>query len=310
MNVEEAADKLYESLVDEVDVSKEDIRERFETVMAYGVNIEEARGSILSGLVEDHEEFDSKSDLLVNGQGDGYPLVDISDITSSDQWVTVEAVVDQLWENDNDAIAQVGLLGDDSGRIKFTSWAKSGQPHLTEGQAYRIEGVVSNEWNGNMEVRLNANTDVEMLEDVDFEPQNETVEFSGAAVALQAGSGLFFRDEDGNIVGTDPTDPDREQDNDDLRAMIVLDNGSEVLTAYVEREEVETLSSMTLSRAQEIATETMDVDAPRREMLPELLGKYYTVTGGRSDDMIFADEIEVESDHSDPEELLLKARAL
>jgi len=58
------------------------------------------------------------------------PLVKISDITKPNQWVSLKAKVVQLWDASSPNVSQVGLIGDETGIIKFVIWAKSGKERL------------------------------------------------------------------------------------------------------------------------------------------------------------------------------------
>lgn len=92
-------------------------------------------------------------------------LVNVTDIDEANEWVNLEAEVDQLWEPSSDSIAQVGLLRDDSGVLKFVAWQTSDVPEMEEGEAYSIENVVTDEYEGDFSVNLNSATDVEALDD-------------------------------------------------------------------------------------------------------------------------------------------------
>jgi replication factor A1 len=60
-------------------------------------------------------------------------------------------------------VAQVGLLGDSTGVVKFVSWAKSDLPELEEGKAYSLEMVVTDEHEGQNSVDLNSETSIEEI---------------------------------------------------------------------------------------------------------------------------------------------------
>jgi len=77
---------------------------------------------------------------------------DIADLDQEGEWVTIEAKVLQLWEANSDSINQVGLIGDETGKIKFVSWEKGNLPSLEEGKSYRIKGAVVDSWNGDYQV--------------------------------------------------------------------------------------------------------------------------------------------------------------
>ena len=61
--------------------------------------------------------------------------------------VDIEGRVKTLWQPSHPSIAQVGLLEDATGTVKFTSWAKSDQPWLAEGDVVRLRNVAWN-WYG------------------------------------------------------------------------------------------------------------------------------------------------------------------
>ncbi|MDD3708656.1 MAG: hypothetical protein PHR17_10420 [Aminobacterium sp.] len=60
----------------------------------------------------------------------------IENIDGSSKWVNIEAKVIQIWDNAHNSISQIGLLGDESGVIKFVSWEKAGKPQIELGEIY------------------------------------------------------------------------------------------------------------------------------------------------------------------------------
>jgi len=68
--------------------------------------------------------------------------------------VSIEGTVTVLWESDSPAIQQVGLIEDDSGKTKLTSWVASDQPWIEEGERVRIHGAAKNWYNGRVSVAL------------------------------------------------------------------------------------------------------------------------------------------------------------
>ncbi|ELY35387.1 hypothetical protein [Natronorubrum tibetense] len=78
--------------------------------------------------------------------------------------VSIEGTVTQLWEPSSSAISQVGLIEDESGRTKFTSWVASDQPWIEEGEHVRIHGVAKNWYNGRVSVALTGWTEVHFPE--------------------------------------------------------------------------------------------------------------------------------------------------
>ena len=93
-------------------------------------------------------------------------LTKIADFSENGQWTNLKAKVIQLWENTHDSISQVGLLGDETGIIKFTEWKNAELPKLEQGESYLFRSVVIGEYNGRFQVQLNRNSSVEKLAEV------------------------------------------------------------------------------------------------------------------------------------------------
>lgn len=72
--------------------------------------------------------------------------------------VTVKVV--ELWEPTHDSIDQVGLIGDESGRLKFTKWAKAELPAVEEGSVYKFSNVVTSAYEGRYSINLNLSREV------------------------------------------------------------------------------------------------------------------------------------------------------
>jgi ssDNA-binding replication factor A large subunit len=62
--------------------------------------------------------------------------------------VSIEGEVVQLWDASSPKIAQVGLIADDTGKIKFTSWRKSEPAYVQEGDTVRMRAVKKNWYEG------------------------------------------------------------------------------------------------------------------------------------------------------------------
>jgi len=67
----------------------------------------------------------------------------IDDIQKSGDWIDLKAKVVRLWNPNSNPISQIGLLGDETGQIKFISWKKSNLPELKEGKSYQIKKIVT-----------------------------------------------------------------------------------------------------------------------------------------------------------------------
>lgn len=58
----------------------------------------------------------------------------LGDVEEAGQWIDVVAGVVDLWEPRRETIAQVGLLGDESGRLESVNWESANTGGLVEMQ--------------------------------------------------------------------------------------------------------------------------------------------------------------------------------
>jgi len=99
---------------------------------------------------------------LQTAPGTVVPIGMLEDVNRKE--VSIEGTVTQLWEPSSSAISQVGLIEDESGRTKFTSWVASDQPWIEEGEHVRIRGAAKNWYNGRVSVALTGWTTVNFPE--------------------------------------------------------------------------------------------------------------------------------------------------
>lgn len=310
------AAELWEDLDHEVvEIEPDKLAYDFYNYLDYDVEPENAKSTILRNLAS--SEGLEVGDLLEGGEGSGeIPEVDVRDIDEADQFVTVEVQVSDIWDNDTDVLSQVGLVQDETGRIKFKTWEKSQKPLLTEGQSYRLERVATDEYQGNMEISINSNTNVEMINKEIEEPDN-TETFTGTLVDVKSGSGLIQRcTEDGcNRVLSDGTCAEHGdvEGEFDLRIKGVLDNGATTQDIVLNRELTEMLTGIRIDEAEKMAKEALDTAVVADEMADELLLKYFQVEGWVSDygDLIAQDaEVVTENEEYDVTELVERLSAL
>ena len=89
---------------------------------------------------------------LQTAPGTVIPIGKIEDINRKE--VCVEGRVEVLWDADSPAIAQVGLIADDSGKTKVTIWEKSDAPWIEEGEQVRIHKVARNWYEGRVSLAV------------------------------------------------------------------------------------------------------------------------------------------------------------
>jgi len=237
-------------------------------------------------------ELDSEVESIAFTSSRKAEEMKIGDIEEAGKWIDIRAKVVQLWDSVSETISQTGLIGDDTGVIKFVKWSKSELPNLEEGKCYIFKNVVTDEFQGRFSIKLNRTSELQPLnEDIDVGKQS--VEFSGAIVDIYKGSGLIKRcpickralfsgmcGEHGKVDGTY-----------DLRIKAVLDDGSKVQDILINRETTEQLIGITLDLAKEMAMDALDHEVVRNMIEERLVGRYYTVVGPRIDRYILIETI-------------------
>mgnify|MGYP006269046933 FL=1 len=307
-DLREHAVDVHEQFSDSLDVGVDEIESRLETLVSeYRVPVDEARRSIVSTYLD--EAGMDREDL----SGGSTESAAVADIDAPEEWLDLTVKVVDLWEPNADSIAQVGLLGDETGTVKFTKWAKSELPELEEGAVYRLEGVVTDEYQGRFSVKLNSATTIEEL-DTDLEVGDDDTEVEGALVDIQSGSGLIKRcpEEDCTRVlqnGRCSEHGDVEGEFD-LRIKGVLDDGIEIHETIFNQESTEELTGISLEEAQEMAMDALDTEVVVEEMRETVLGRYYRVSGPTLGRYVLANDIERLGAPTDAERVLIRARSM
>jgi ssDNA-binding replication factor A large subunit len=307
-DLREHAVDIHEQFSDSLDVGVDEIESRLETLVSeYRVPVDEARRSIVSTYLD---EADMDREDLSGGTSQS---ATVADIDTPEEWLDLTVKIVDLWEPGSDSIAQVGLLGDETGTVKFTKWAKSELPELEEGSVYDLEGVVTDEYQGRFSVKLNSATTIEAL-DTDLEVGDDATDVEGALVDIQSGSGLIKRcpAEDCTRVlqnGRCSEHGDVEGEFD-LRIKGVLDDGVEIHETIFNQESTEELTDITLEEAQQMAMDALDTEVVVEEMRETVLGRYYRVAGPTLGRYVLANDIERLGAPTDAERVLIRARSM
>ncbi|WP_330633784.1 replication factor A [Halocatena halophila] len=284
------AKSVHAQFDEHLDLDVDAIESRLETLVSkYRIPPEEAQRSLIENYREEadlnHDDLDPRSNNHV----------DVATIDEDEQWIDVRVKVVELWEPRSDAIAQVGLLGDESGRIKFVSFATSDLAELEEDSVYELSNVVTDEYEGRYSIKLNRTTSITEIEE-DIEPGNDHDDQTGALVDIQRGSGLVKRcptDDCTRVLQNGRCSEHGEVDGEfDLRIKGVLDDGTTVQEVIFDCEQTEELTDITLDRAKEIARDKLDTGAVLERMEPDIVGRYFEVTGPKFGRYLLVDEFE------------------
>lgn len=228
----------------------------------------------------------------------------IEDVEGDENWYNLEVKVVDLWEVDHESMAQVGVVGDETGTRKFVWFnGTDGIPTLEEGECYALDGVVSDEYEDRTSIKLTTPTEVEQLEDADIEVPDSATTQTGSIVNIESGSGLIKRcshEDCTRVLNNGRCSEHGEVEGEfDMRIKATLDDGAETPTVVFDADATEELTDISLDEAQEMAKDALDTSVVAQEMASELLGKKVTVTGPEYENggssTIYADSFDVSS---------------
>ncbi|ESP88628.1 replication factor A [Candidatus Halobonum tyrrellensis] len=304
------AEEIREQFSDHLDLTVDDVEERLETLVdEYRVPVDEARRSVVNAYLD---EAGLERDELGGGAG-GNEQVLLGEIDEDEQWVDLRVKVVDLWDPGHESIAQVGLVGDESGTMKFVAFTTSDLSELDEGTSYALSNVVTDEYQGNFSVKLNRTTSITEL-DEEVEVGDDADEVEGALVDIQSGSGLIKRcPEEGctRVLQNGRCSEHGQVDGEfDLRIKAVLDDGEAVHEVIFDEDATTELTDISLDEAKEMAQEALDTTVVGEEMADRVVGRYYRVRGPTLGRYVLVDEFEQLSGPADAEAVLIKARSM
>lgn len=255
------------------DVDREEILKRLKLlILEFKVPESEAIRTVRNWIIK---EYEIPREKVVEA-----PLIKIKDVTKPGQWVSLKAKVVQIWDSSSPSVSQVGLIGDETGIIKFVIWARSGKGEVEEDKNYLFKNVVTDSFQGRMQVNVGRTSEVvEIDEDIQLPPRE--IEIVGALVAIQQNSGLIQRCRRCHRVMTKGICPihGKVDGYDDLRVKGVLDDGENIYEIILNEDNIRDLTDIDLKKAKKIASERLDRNAVLSELKRLLLGKYFEVVG-------------------------------
>jgi replication factor A1 len=210
---------------------------------------------------------------------------------------SVRAKVIQEWDASHERMLQSGLLGDETGTIKFVIWKEAGKEKLAVGSVYNIFYALVDEFNGRLS--LNLNTATIMQDDGDILVSGGIVAIRGAIVHIAPGSGIIKRCP---VEGCNralsrqnycPVHEIQPKFIYDLRIKGWLDDGEKTHNILLQRDVVESLTGITLDAAKEIAENNpLGMDEVFLRMRDAVLGRYITSHGREIDNRLLVNTCE------------------
>jgi len=213
----------------------------------------------------------------------------------------------QEWDASHERMLQSGLLGDETGTIKFVIWKEPGREKLVPGAVYSIFYAQVDEFNGRLSLNLNGATILQ--EEGEIEVSGGDASVTGAIVHIAPGSGIIKRcpvEGCNRALSRQNYCPVHEIQQGfayDLRIKGWLDDGEKTHNILLQREVVETLTGISLAQAQEIAENNpLGMDEVFLRMRDAVLGRYITCHGREIDNRVLVNKCDIvtfnSSDHT------------
>ena len=219
---------------------------------------------------------------------------------------SVRAKFIQEWEASHDRMLQSGLLGDESGTVKFVIWKEEGKERLVPGTVYSVYYALVDEYQGR--TSLNLTTATILPEEGDIPVSGGEGVFSGALVHIAPGSGLIKRcpvEGCNRVLSRQNYCPVHEIQPGflyDLRIKGWLDNGRETREILVQREVTEQLTGIPMNEAKELAENNpLGMEEVFLRVRERILGRYLTCKGREIDQRILVSDCGLQ--HFDPGEI-------
>jgi len=288
----------------EAGVTRQAIEQRLDELVAHRIPMDEAVRTVVRGVVNEAglERSDLPTELARLAGYSTRPSFEramLDDVEEADQWIDVVAEVIDLWEPRSETIAQVGLLGDESCRLKFVKWESAGLPELVEGETYRFQNVVTDEYHGRYSVSMNSVTVVESAETA-VSAAAEGVTIGGTVVDIQEGSGLIKRCPEADctrvLSGGQCGEHGAVEGEFDLRIKAVVDDGHRSINIIFDAEATAAVSGVSMADAQAMAMDAVDTGVVVDALTERVLGRQYQLTGPVVGESFLVDDVAEEAD--------------
>ncbi len=283
--IENVLNRLSTAGVQVDEKEKQEIEQKFIQLVGYRVQPAEAIRTITLEILKKHG-IDTK---YWGGSGGKAPVVKINQVKVDNEWLSIKAKIVQIWENRSDKVARTGLIGDETGVIKFTVFTKNKDiipEDFSEGNSYLFENLVSSVWNAQVNVNANKKTTITPCDEVDARRRTETI--TGVITAISSGSGLIKRCPECNraLVKAQCGEHGKVDGIYDLRIKAVFSpfGKNELIELIVGTEPTTELTKLSVVAAKEIATESMDAAVIEDRFRKEIVGRYFEVTGSMLSD--------------------------
>jgi len=300
---------------------KDDAKEKLVLGQVYlikNAKVDEYNGRLSLGLNSAvYSAADDGDDIVVQGVAPSTPLpvTNIRDLAVGFASLHVKFV--EEWESRSERMLQTGLLGDETGRIKFVLWKDDTKEKLEPGRVYHVTNAKVDEYNGRLSLVLNSSVYEADEPDVDIAVGTVLDVYAGTIVQISGGSGLVKRcpvEGCNRVLSRQNFCPIHEIQNDyhyDLRIKAVLDDGHKAYNVLIGREVTEALTGMTMDQAIDLASESpLGLEEVQAQFTEKVCGRYVRCFGNDFEGRILVKSAEfIHLDPSTTAELMNRAGA-
>ncbi|MCX6693726.1 MAG: nucleotide-binding protein [Methanomicrobiales archaeon] len=223
------------------------------------------------------------------------PLADLSPGVAS-----VHGKVVQEWETTHERMLQSGLIGDETGTVKFVLWHDEGKEKLVPGTVYSLYYALVDEFNGRLSLTLNTATAIPEEGDIPVNRGDTTIRGVLVSIAPTPGSGLIRRcpvEGCNRLLSRQNYCPVHEiqiKFHYDLRIKGWLDTGERTSEVLMPRQVVEALTGITLDAAKEIAENSpLGMDEVAIRIRDKVAGRYLVCSGKELDRTLLVASCEI-----------------
>jgi replication factor A1 len=212
---------------------------------------------------------------------------------------SIRGKVIQEWESNHERLLQSGLLGDETGTVRFTIWNDDNMGRLEQDLVYKIFYTNVSIFNEQFSITLNGSTYLPE-EGATISVPSQMTEIQGMFVNIIPGSGLIKRcTVEGcgrplsrqNVCSEHDIQSTSEYD---LRVRGWLDNGMQTWEVTLPADVVTKLTGISMTAAQETAENNpLGPEAVLYEITDMLQGKYFECIGRLIGSQLFAQECHV-----------------
>ena len=291
-----AASEIVQKFGPDAALDQEEVASDIQNIVTeWSVPVAEAARSVEGDLHEEYDTSDENSSSVSDGESDFNPSpVDSINSSNLNEYKDYLVRIVSLWEPRDDRIAQVGLVGDDSGVVKFTTWENDNLPTVEEGEVYRIKKVNAEEYEGRFAIKFSNSSEMIEAEDESIERGGDGVQVSGVLAKVENKSGLIKRCSDSDctrvLQNGRCADHGENQGEFDLRIKTIIDDGETAHKVIFGTEATIDLVGMTVEEAKHKAMDALDTSIISQEIEHEFLGSYFEIEGPQLGQNILVDD--------------------